>query len=95
LAEKRWAVQTDPGAAGDEGDFVLFSVHKRFLFSLWFVLFVVISTAFGGRITKWSFRLMSVLNHPYRYRTSAVLLSARGAFLCGSKRPSENTSFGG
>jgi hypothetical protein len=53
-AAKRWGCQTDPGAAaGDDGNFVFnFSVDKRFLFSSWFVLFVVISTAFGGRTTK-------------------------------------------
>jgi hypothetical protein len=31
----------------------------------------------------------------YRYRTRAVLLSPRSAFLCGSKSPCENASFGG
>ena len=51
--------QTDPGAAAvDDGNYVFnFSVHKRFLFSLWFALFVVISTAFGGRTTKRSIHL--------------------------------------
>jgi hypothetical protein len=31
----------------------------------------------------------------YCYRTRAVLLSPRSAFLCGSKSPCENASFGG
>jgi hypothetical protein len=67
-AAKRWGAQTDPGAAaGDDGNFVFnLSVHKRFLFRLWFVLFVI-STASGCSATKlsihlaWSLRLMAVL----------------------------------
>jgi hypothetical protein len=50
-----------------------------FCFLYGFVLFVVISTAFGGRTTQrsihlqWSLRLMSVLQILlYRYRTSAM-----------------------